>query len=289
MTLRLEAPGWELDLLPEIGGSIGALRHHGLDILRPAPPAAVGPGQCGNCPLVPFANRIARGRFVFRAREVALPVPERFAPHALHGEGWLRAWQVDSVEPGRAQLRLQHKAGAWPWDWTALQRFALFGDGLRIELSVCNDSDTDMPAGLGFHPSFPVGPETRLQMATDVVWLVDDSLIPVRRAPAGAVADWTDGPRISDRPAIDHCYPGWGGMARIGGPDGDTLIHASVEAGYAHVYTPAGAGYACVEPVPHRPDAVNAPASEATGLRVLAPGETLAVWMSISRPVQPAQ
>lgn len=279
--IALAAGDWTCVLRPDLGGSVASLTWQGRDILRPTPADASDPLQTACFPLVPYANRIAGGRFSFGGREAALEVLPPFAPNALHGDGWLVPWQTLRGGADGAELAFDHPAGAWPWAYEARQAFALSPTGLTITLSIRNTDSGPMPAGLGLHPYFPAGPDSRLTVQATGVWTVDEVLIPRRLAPPAAVQDWSAGPRLGEAAAVDHCYAGWTGPARLSNGDTATLVSASGEAGWLHVFTPAGAGYACLEPVTHRPDAVNAPAGEASGLRVLAPGEALSLSMSI--------
>ena len=169
-----------LTLLPALGGAVGALRLGGLDLLRPAPPSPAHPTDCACFPLVPFANRIAQGRFEFEGIVVQLPAHPG-EPHALHGDGWRAAWRCEQQDSVSATLAFHHPAAAWPWPYTARQHFALLEDGLAISLSLTNTGDSIMPAGLGLHPYFPRTPQSRLTAPIGGVWQQDAQAIAARR------------------------------------------------------------------------------------------------------------
>ena len=259
------------------GGAVIALTKRGDDILRPTPTGASDILDFACFPLVPYANRIAGGRFSFDGREVRLPVLPRFAPHALHGEGWLAVWTVLEQAPDRVTLSLGN--GGWPWRYEARQTFSLSDDGLRIDLAVINRDTTPMPAGIGLHPYFPRHGDTRLQAPASGVWTGED-IVPDRLAPSAEVSDWTDRP-VADAPFVDHCFEGWTGEARLSDAAGTTIVRAPVDR--LHIYVPTGEAYLCVEPVSHRPDAFNQAAPGEQGFTVLQPGETLSLWMTIWR------
>lgn len=279
--ITLERAGWTLTLRPDLGGSIARLIVDGRDVLRPTADGETDILQVACFPLVPYANRIAEGRFTFEGRDVALPALPQFAPHALHGDGWLSAWEVLEQDEASARMAYRHAAGAWPWGYEAEQTFALTEAGLRVDLSVRNTSDAPMPAGLGLHPYFPVAADTRLTLAAASVWRAEGSLIPTAQVGTGEVLDWSQGRSVADAPFVDHCYAGWTGVARLDSGAGATVVRASANAGWAHVYAP-GEDFCCVEPVTHRPNALHAPAGEASGLKVLQPGEGMAMWMEIA-------
>ena len=41
-----------------------------------------------------------------------------------------------------------------------------------------------MPCGLGQHPYFPCGPETRIDTQVADVWTIDEHVLPVEKVPA---------------------------------------------------------------------------------------------------------
>lgn len=272
---------WRLDVAPHLGGSIARLRWRGLDVLRPMPANSHDVLQSSCFPLVPYANRIADGRFTFGKHEVELEVLPQFSPHALHGDGWLKPWEMLDRRDGSISLVYRHAADAWPWSYEATQTFTALDDRLRIDLSLTNAGEEPMPAGLGLHPYFPIAHDTRLSLAAGAVWALGEGQIPTILESSETVFDWADGPRVVDAPFVDHCYAGWDGEAKLTGGPLRTSMKASANAKWAHVYAP-GEAFCCVEPVTHRPDAVHAPVNEESGLVILAPGESLSMWMEIA-------
>lgn len=279
--IRLTVGDWSATVRPELGGAILGLECCGQPILRPTPDGSEDILEAACFPLVPYANRIAGGRFAFGGRAVALPVPERFAPHALHGDGWLSPWTVEAVDETSVRLSLAGGGDHWPWRWTAVQTIVLDATGLRIDLILTNDSDEPAPAGLGLHPYFARAADARLTLEADGVWLTDAGQIPERKAAPTAVVDWSGGPALSEAPFVDHPYADWSGRATIEGDGRRVTLTASDNCGWVQVYAPLDADFLCVEPVTHRPNALNAPAGEDAGVAVLAPGESLSMWMRV--------
>lgn len=281
--IRLAGGEWTAELRPDLGGAITALRQGGRNVLRPTHEGATDPLETACFPLTPYANRIAGGRFVFDGREVRLPVLDRFAPHALHGDGWLKRWTTVETQVGRAVLELDGGSDAnWPWAYRARQTVSLSAEGLRVELSLTNASDTPMPAGLGLHPYFPRPKGARLTATTTGVWTGED-IVPDRLTAPAEVADWLG--QVVDEAArgrlIDNAYDGWTGRAVLADADGETRVAASTDR--LHVYAPEGEAFCCLEPVTHRPDVFNQAAPGDGGFLVLAPGESLSLWMTVSR------
>jgi aldose 1-epimerase len=279
--IPLEADGWRLELLPEVGGAIGRLAFQGLDVLRPAALGASDPLETACFPMVPFANRVANGRFTFGGQRVGLPVIDRFHPHALHGEAWLERWIVVAV--GDRSVTLQFRGGdAWPWPYMSMQTITLDRRQATIDLELTNTGATVMPTGLGLHPYFLTGPDARLTFEAEGAWLGEAGGIPERLGSAAELFDFSDGPRRADIPSIDHCYAGWRGMASINDGSRRLSISATPNASWAHVYSPKGQGFWCFEPMTHRPDALNASEGETSGLAKLRPGETMAMRMTLT-------
>ncbi len=280
--LELKNGDWQAALAPETGGAVARLTHRGRDVLRAAPDGAREPLAMASFPLVPFANRIANGRFRFAGHDVRLPRNFGDHPHVLHGHGWQAPWRVVSRDESQAVLAFAHAADAWPWPYAAEQRFALSADGLRVELLLTSRGAEPMPFSLGFHPYFPKFSQTRLQADVRGVWLSDDACIPTVLAAPAHFLDLARGTALAEAPFVDHCHTGWAGTAVIAQPEFTLRLSASPELDFLHVFVPSGADYFCAEPVSAMPDAFNrAPAAE-TGLRVLPPGATFAVWMNLA-------
>lgn len=285
--IELAQGEWSLRLRPELGAAVTRLTWRGHDILRPAPDDATSPLETGSFPLVPYANRIDRGAFVFEGRDIALPPTPGFAPHALHGVGWLQAWTV--LQAGEASVDLALAAQPtedWPWAWTASHRLRLDADGAEMTLSITNEDPEPMPAGLGLHPYFAVGPNTVLSAPASRVWLNDANEIPERLAPASSVIDWSHGAAVSSAPFVDNAYAAWTGTAELRHAGRVVTMTASPDARWMQVYAPGAGDFVCLEPVTHRPDAHNAPWNEDAGLITLAPGQALSLSMRIAASEQ---
>ena len=291
--ITLRAGGAGLVLAPEAGGSVvryfierGAATW---DVLRRWPTPRVGEVfESAAFALVPYSNRIRQGRFSFQGRTVALPLnrpPER---HSIHGLGWQAAWRPRDVGEDSATLEFTHAASAWPWAFRAEQRFALAPQRLSVVLTLRNESDTPMPAGLGWHPYFPRTPRTRLTADVEAIWLTDDEIMPTELTPPRPEADPSRGVMV-DSIALDNGFVGWRRHAAIEWPELAMSLVMTAEAplDFLVVYTPAGRTFFCAEPVSHATDAFNLAAAgrEDTGARTLAPGETLraAVVLTLER------
>lgn len=271
-----------LSLLPDLGGAIARFAVAGREVLRPTPAGVTNPLETACFPLVPYANRIAGGAFRFEGRDYALPTNFPGFEHPLHGIGWLRPWTVESAAADTAVLTCSHAADdAWPWDWSASQRFVLEDSSVMVELELVNRSDRAMPAGIGLHPYFARDARDLLAFEAQGVWRNDDTMIPTEAAPAATFGDFAVG-AVPEGDLIDNCYFGWAGSATLGGArDRNVELKASL-ASYLHVYAPPGEPFLCLEPTSQMPDALNQPDFGTAGGTVLAPGGKTRLAMTIS-------
>ncbi len=277
--ISLSAGDSALDIDPDLGGAMRRFVHKGIDVMRRTPENAIDALQTTCFPLVPFANRIRNGQFVFEGHKVKMAPNLGDHPHTLHGQGWRARWQVTEHSTNRAVLSYHHAPGEWPWAYEAQLAYELRDAGLRVYLSCRNLSSSRMPAGLGFHPYFNRHDDSRLKATVDGVWISDDQTLP-RNWHAGVLKkDWTHGDALAHEAIIDNAYTGFHGRAEI--YDSDRLTHvmrASPDCHWLHIFVPPGEPYFCVEPVNHMPDPFNQPNS---GLKILKPGEVAVAWMDI--------
>jgi len=289
--VELKAHGSGLQLLPAAGGAVARYwRAHPptRDWLRPASVEALSRGdrdETAAFPLVPYSNRIRDGRFVFRGRAVALPLnrpPER---HSIHGHGWQAAWRALETSADAALLEYRHAADAWPWTYRGTQRFTLTPAGLRVELTLANESNAPMPAGLGWHPYFPRTPRTTITTAVRAMWSTDGEMMPTALAAEPPVAALAHGV-TAEAVALDNCFTGWSGRVVIEWPELSARLTMTAELplDFLVVYTPPGRSYFCVEPVSHMTDAFNQAAAGRAdaGLRVLEPDEILRAAITLT-------
>jgi len=288
----LTAGPLELKICPAIGGSIARFdfieANRSTPILRGCNGVPANVLEAASFPLVPFVNRIARGRFAFGGREIVLAPNMAGDPSPLHGQGWLAPWSIVATGPDHAELSFEHAAGEWPWSYVARQQFRLDERGLELTLTCQNRSREPMPCGLGQHPYFHCTSETRLRTDVANVWTIDEHVLPVERIAASGRFD------IRDRAVcgldLDHGFDGWSGHASIGDPAWPFQIGlTSGEARYFQLYSPQQGGIFVAEPVTQANAALNAGEAKwgELGMRILAPGEEMALSMRLDARALP--
>ncbi|MFM9829776.1 MAG: aldose 1-epimerase [Sphingomonas sp.] len=268
---------------PECGGSIASWTISGQHLLRAASAADVAaraPLGMAGFPLVPYSNRIADGRFDWQGERIKLSRNFAPEPHAIHGIGWQRAWQVSDTSETEVALDLVHVANAdWPWPFRATQRIALTPTALILSLRVTNLHTHPVPLAFGHHPYFDATGAT-LHFTAETLWTNDARALPSGATSPAGVFDFGDGAPVEGR-VVDHCYTGWDGAARIDWADRLWRLHITTVPALpaAVVYIPRGGDIFCFEPVPHINDALNRNGADAA-MPVIGPGESYAVEIS---------
>lgn len=249
---------------PLRGGGILRFDWRGKALFWPARDDDDSPLGLANFVLVPFSNRIAQSSFSFDGQSVNIPpnYPSASLHHIIHGHGWTAAWDVVAKTEDALHLRYHHTADSWPWDYVTEQKMTLTADGYIHQLSITNQSATDMPAGLGFHPYFP-REGAQLRTIFDGSWDVTDDGLPTQWIAKTGPYDLS-----ADDPA-DTIFTGRKTAHHIDWPDHRLTMTPDVDLPETHIYAPTGEDYFCVEPVSHMTDAINR-----DGLNILAPGES---------------
>jgi aldose 1-epimerase len=281
-----------LVLDPETGGAIASLSFGGVELLRPvadARLAAQGGRAVAGYPLIPYANRIAWGRFDFGGERFQLDRNFADHPHTIHGNAWMHPWIVLESAERSARLIFDHapdgaSAREFPFAYHAEQIWTVEESNLTLHLSVQNRDTRPWPAGIGLHPYVARTPGTVLRFEADTIWITDATGLPSEQRAVHGDSEFDRG-RAVGAAAIDNCFAGWGGTARINWPEHDLAlcIDAAPPLDHLQLYTPAGRDFFGLEPVSNMPDAINRLDSDAgQGLQILGPGESLAASIRLS-------
>jgi aldose 1-epimerase len=249
--LRHTAGPASLELSPADGGRISSFAIDGRELLKTEGYGAIA---WGAFPMVPFAGRIRDGRFTFRGRDIQLPLNR--APHAIHGTGFERPWQI------RDDATLTFELGdPWPFRGRVVQHVDLSPDALRVSLELV--ADEPMPAALGWHPWF------RRRLAPDEADLELDfeAASMLERAPDGIPSGALVAPKA--RP-WDDCFTGVRPDPTLRWPGLELAIASSAAFWVVYDEEPDAI---CVEPQTAPPDAANQAPT------IVEPGEPLGAVM----------
>ena len=288
-TVTLSAGAYSVVVDPDGGGAILSADwlspgNTKIAILEPMS-AAPAPFKAGCFAMVPFANRIADGRFRFENSEYSLPINHPVDHTAIHGFGRENPWRV--VEETAATLTLEQDFAQAdiPYRYVARQEIALSGAGISISLTVRNNNTQAMPFGIGLHPWFPKTASTSLSFASSGVMGRDQRGLPV----PPAIPDASFAPEaptaLAELPWFDGFFEGWEPQrARIERPEEGLAIELTATGAlrHLHVFVPDDRPVFCAEPVSHAPDAINRPElGSANAMHVLAPGARLTGTMTL--------
>ena len=279
-SLVLRSGDLRCELRPDLGGCIAGLWLGDEPVLRSTPADQLKAArQSGSFPLVPFSNRIAQARLQWQGTSHPLVRNNGDEPHAIHGVGWQRTWQVLDQTESSAFLSYEHRAdSAWPFAFDASQVLQLNGQCLSLTLSITNQARTPAPVGLGWHPYFVKRAGSVVSFQATGRWEMGEDKLPTHRNPvAGLNASCA-------QLAIDHCFDGWDGVLDL--RDERLAVRVGSNLRRLVVFTNPQRDSIALEPVSHVNNAVNLMQSgessaETLGLAVLPPGESMSAHLDI--------
>lgn len=214
----------------------------------------------GSFPMVPYAGRVAEGRFAVDGVTYQLPIT--MEPNAIHGTAWTRAWVQTSDNTMATDL-----GPDWPLGGNVVQSIELTDSYLETTLTL-TAAEQEMPAMVGWHPWFRrrllQDPSCSAEIAFEAesMYELDDVMIPT-----GRLVEPSDGP-------WDSCFTGVSQPLTVTWP-GVVKLELTSTCDHWVVYDqPEHA--VCVEPQSAAPDAFNqAP-------EMLAPGASMTASYRIS-------
>lgn len=265
-----------LDVLPQLGARFHRLRVRGHDVLRtPASHEAhvAEPFHWGAYPMVPWCNRIPGGRIAWDGVDACLGV--NFGDHAIHGEAYVAPWET--LGSGHYAF---HGPVAFPWRYRSEVRVDLDDDAVSWQISVTNEDDTPMPAGLGYHPWFNTTGGLRVSVPAALAYdMTDDGLAVGPPHPVNGSGDLRACGPVPW--GLDRVYAGLTASSlSLRWDDVDLSLSFSWTEAADHLVVAAFEELAAVaiEPQSHSGDAIGRlTRGEPGGASVLGPGETMAL------------
>ncbi|MBW8481234.1 aldose 1-epimerase family protein [Actinomadura parmotrematis] len=211
-------------VVTECGAGLRSLTFQGEPLVLGYGPDEPAPAAFGQL-LAPWPNRVDRGRYTWRGRDLQLDISEVERDCAIHGLARWKAWTPVREEADRAVLacRLLGSPG-YPFRLALEAEYALdAAGGLTVRLTARNEGGAPAPYGHGAHPYLTVGePIDGCTVAVPARehLPVDERMIP--RGPAepveGTAYDLRGGRVLGDR-RIDRAFTGLerdaGGRARV--------------------------------------------------------------------------
>jgi aldose 1-epimerase len=249
-------------------------------LLRPAPDNA--DALSSSCyPLVPFGNRVKNNRFRFDGQEFRFSANTPWDLHYLHGEGWQAEWSIEEQADDRVTMSFIHSGGHTPYAYRASQTFGLADNQLQMTLSVENAGEGALPFGLGWHPYFPMTPQTTLLAPAQKFWTEVEGWLPGEATEIPEDLDFSKPSRLPHR-WVNNGFEDWAGEAVITWPERGTCLHLTADPVFRHAFVFVSdtvfdpqfkRDYFCFEPMSHLADGHNLPGLG--GLQILHPGQQL--------------
>lgn len=258
--MQIEAGPARAEIDAERGGRLSSLVVDGHPLLFSASSA---PLQWGSYPMVPWAGRVADGRF--SQAGVIHELPRNLPPHSAHGLGFVSPWTWLDDRAMAIDL-----GPPWPFGGRVEQAFDLEPTSLTMTLTV--SATEEMPVMVGWHPWFnrflgdPAAPaagpiEAELDLRATSMYELDRRAIPTGRLVEPPPGPW------------DNCFTGLAQDPTITWPG---LIRLRLSSSCDHwvVYTEPGHAL-CVEPQSGPPDQFN------RSPRLLAAGQRYQAWFRL--------
>lgn len=226
------------------------------------------PGDCALFPMLPVANRVAGNRFNLREQEVTLPRHQADDTFFLHGDGWLKRWEVAARGRDSCSLRLrsQHPCG---YNYLAVLDYLLDGAALKASVTITHLGERPMLYGCGFHPFFAFNARSTAQFQASGYWPEGEQHLPLawqRAIPPQA--DFSSAQYGQDA-WLNVGYSGWSGRAVV---QHDVMrVTLFAQTPWLMLFRMPGESFLCLEPQTHPVNAHNLPGQP--GLRLLAKNE----------------
>ena len=278
--VELKSGALRCEIEPALGGCIAGLWLGDEPVVRSTPAATLTSSRLsGSYPLVPFSNRIGQATLQWQGTDMPLVRNNGDEPHAIHGVGWQRPWELLDSDGSYALLSYEHQPdSSWPFAFDCSQTLRLSASGLELTLALTSHSQEPAPAGLGWHPYFVKRPRSRISFSASGRWEMGADKLPTVRKPArGLDADCA----FLD---VDHCYDGWDGVVHLR----DEVMHVRLTSSLTRlvVFTNDTRDYIAIEPVSHVNNAVNLHAAGGApadlGLSVLSVGDSIMATMTLA-------
>lgn len=252
-----------------------------MPLLRTAPDDSADALSSGCYPLVPFGNRVKGNCFSFEGRDYAFTANTEWDPHYLHGEGWKAEWSVAKQSEEEVELTFSHEGGHTPYRYQARQRFTLSDNGLEMSLTVTNLGAAAMPFGLGWHPYFPLTPDTTLFAPAKTFWTEVEGWLPGEATDIPSDLDFSTPAHLPHR-WVNNGFENWSGEALVSWPERHTDLHLTADPLFKHAFVfvsdqsfdpDFNRDYFCFEPMSHLANGHNMP--DLGDLKILRPRESL--------------
>ena len=254
------------------GGSLSFLKFRDknkiYDILRPESKNKknINIIKTAGFPLTPFCNRVDKNAFTYKKNKYYLKNNTKLGKFYLHGDGWLNKWKIIKKSKNKVRLSYTNKhSKLTPYNYISNQDLILKKNSLRIDLSVKNIGNIDLPFGLGFHPYFPKNKFTLLKAKSKKYWIENNDYIPTKSRSLSTKLNFNNYNLLPSK-WTNNCFDCWDSNAKIIWPDKKIIlsINASDNCKFFFLHVSSKKfeknfknDYFCFEPMTHLVNAHN--------------------------------
>ncbi len=170
----------------EVGAAIRQYLVGERPVLDPFPLDAICDGAHGT-PLIPWANRLADGRYRFEGKDYQVPLTEPEKQNAIHGFLRWRNWHPLAHDAQRVVMGTRlYPTSYYPFTLDLEVAYELTDQGLAVTITATNLGETACPYALGQHPylSPGQGPIDTCTLELDAATRILTD--PVRQLPTGS-------------------------------------------------------------------------------------------------------
>jgi aldose 1-epimerase len=200
--IHLEVRGVRAQI-SQVGASLRHLVVNGTTVVPPYPDDQPAPA-CSGVVLVPWPNRIRDGIWIDGDETRALAITEPKLNNATHGLLRYSAYEIAEQSDASVLLRADvvPQVG-YPYLLETSVRYTLGADGITVEHTIVNRSETAAPVALGTHPFLTIGDagdprELRLRIPAETFFETDDRLLPIGESPVSGSTDIRTPRRLGD-------------------------------------------------------------------------------------------
>lgn len=277
--IGLQSGEAHLEIFPEFGGTMGRWevqdRSIWTDLPGPEWLSQTSTHGFRGVKLAPFANRVAKGHWVWENQDLHLALRCPGEPHAHHGLVYDARFEVSQLRANEVTLKgpLGPFLG-FPFRFEMTLNYLLEDRALNLITEVTNLGENLMPYADGWHPYFKLtggAKNWELVLSKGMKSLETDKL----GIPNGCLSQiWPEKIPLADF-QTDHClqFPVGNGERSIvlNGPKNERIkVFSDTHYGFCQLYTPPGGQEIAIEPMAGAIDAFN----NRLGLITIKPKET---------------
>jgi aldose 1-epimerase len=240
--------------------------------------------SCRSGILLPFPNRLDKGKYSFEGKDYQFPINEPANDNAIHGFVFTKPFELSSKINNDSVTIIcsydyQGTYDHYPFPFRVEASYRLQKDQLQVTHKIMNSGLSDMPVGYGWHPYFtyPSG-LNNVELTMDAC---EEILLTERQLPTGefrTCTDFKEGSSLSEV-HLDAGYrmPEKSWEVKLN-TDLDRLIVKGINSKYIQLFTPAENDSIAIEPMSCGIDVFNS----GEGLLILRKGESTTFETSIN-------